>query len=180
MSEGQQLSNLEKQARTAFTSGRFEQAAELYLEAAEKYRLSQDVLMAAEMSNNASVAFLKQNQAESAYQAALGTPEIFAQAQDVRREGLAQGNLAAALEGLGRLDEALEAYERSAELLKSAGDLDTRLYVMQALSALQLRTGKQFQAVATMQAGLEGVSRPSPKQRLLKKLLELPTKLLNR
>lgn len=180
MSVEQSLMDLEKQAKGAFQSGRFEDAAQLYMNASARYKAGQDALMAAEMANNASVAYLKQNQAEQAHQAASGTPEVFALGQDLRREGLAHGNLAAALEGLGRLDEALQAYEKSAELLKAAGDLDTRLYVMQALSALQLRTGKQFQAVATMQAGLEGVSRPSPKQRLLKKLLELPTRLLNR
>lgn len=180
MSESRELKDLVKRAQDAFDNSKFDEAALVFMEAAALCRANQDAPGAAEMANNASVAYLKQNQAEKAYQVALGTPEVFAQVMDSRREGLAHGNLASALEALGRVDEALQAYEKSADLLKLAGDLDTRLYVMQALSALQLRTGKQFQAVATMQAGLEGVSRPSLKQRLLKKLLELPTRLLNR
>jgi len=53
-----------------------------------------------------------------------------------------------------------------------------KLYVMEALSELQLRTGRQLQALATMKAGLDGVKRPNPRQRLVKKILEIPFDLL--
>jgi hypothetical protein len=49
---------------------------------------------------------------------------------------------------------------------------------MQSLAALQLRTGRQLQAAASMQAGLEDAEILSPQQKLLKKLLDWPMRLL--
>jgi hypothetical protein len=45
---------------------------------------------------------------------------------------------------------------------------------MQSLSMLQLQMGRQLQALASMQNGIEGVERPSASQKMLKKLLNIP------
>ncbi len=102
------------------------------------------------------------------------------QAGDVRRQGMALGNLGAALEADGRIEEAVDAYEQSADLLKQVGESEFRANVMQSLSRLQLRTGRQFEALATMEAGLEGIERPNTQQRFLKKLLKLPYKYMGK
>lgn len=169
---------LAKQGKSAYQRADYTSAAEVFQSAATAYQSAEESLLAAEMSNNASVAWLKADRPEDALQVVLGTEVVFSQAGDWKRAGMAFGNMGAALEALGRLEEALSAYEQSAELLKQAGDSETRLYVMQAISALQLQTGKQLQALATMQAGLDGVARPSAKQRMLKKLLDLPSRLM--
>jgi hypothetical protein len=91
---------------------------------------------------------------------------------------MALGNLGTALEAVGRLDEAIQAYQQSADVLKQANETEMRASVMQSLSALQLRTGHQLEALATMQAGLDGLKKPSPKQRALRKLLNLPSKVI--
>ncbi len=171
---------LSKQAKRAYEAGQYAQAAALFAQAQKAYQQAGDALMAAEMANNASVAALQQGDAEAALQYARPTPEVFLQAQDARRAGMAWGNVAAALEALGRLDEALEAYGQAADLLREADEPELRLHVMQAISALQLRTGRQLEALASMQAGLDGIARPSPKQRLLKRLLRVPFEWLNR
>jgi len=90
------------------------------------------------------------------------------------------GNTGAALEALGRLEEAIQAYQMSSDLLKETGDKAMRVHVMQSLSALQLRTGRQMESMATMQFGLEEIEKPSLTQRTLQKLLKIPTNLLNR
>lgn len=176
----QPAESLAQQAKQAYQHNDYQTAAQLYQQAADLYREQQLPLPAAEMRNNASVAWLQAGVAEHALAAVQDTDQVFAEAGDIRRQGLACGNLGAALEALGRLDESQEAYQRSADLLKQAGDFESRLPVMQALSALQLRTGKQMQAVATMQAGLQGIQRPNPVQRLLKRLLEIPSKIFPR
>jgi hypothetical protein len=58
--------------------------------------------------------------------------------------------------------------------------MELRASVMRFLSEMQLRSGRQLEAVASMHAGLDGLSRPSLKQRLVKKLLESPFQFLNR
>ena len=135
---------------------------------------------AAEMRNNASVAYLQADEAEKALAILEGTAEFFEQTGDKRRQGMSIGNRAAALEELDRLEEAAEAYRLSAQLLHEAGEHQLRADVMHSLSALQFRTGKQLQALATMKTGLDDIEKPSPRQRMLRKLLNIPFDMLNK
>jgi tetratricopeptide (TPR) repeat protein len=178
MAEILNVQQLAKEGQQAFQRGDYENAARSFLAASQAYKTSQDSLNAAEMANNASVAFVKAGDSQAAFQAVEGTAEIFAAAGDIRRQAIALGNLGAALEGIHRFQEAEDAYQQSADLLKQVGEDKLRLNVMQSLSNLQLRTGKHLQALSSMQAGLEDVNRPSPKQRFLKKLLEVPFKMM--
>lgn len=169
-----------KEGKAAYQRGDFVAAAKAFEVAVQGYKAAGDELDAAEMANNCSVAFLQAGEAEPALQAVEGTVEVFAAAGDTRRQGMAVGNRAAALEALGRLDEAAQGYQESADLLEQAGDDEARASVMKSLSALQLRTGHQLQALATMQAGLEGVKKPTFQQRFLKRLLRIPYQLMNK
>jgi hypothetical protein len=123
---------------------------------------------------------LQAGEGQAALKAVEGTAETFAEAGDLHRQGMALGNLASALEAVDRTEEAAGAYLQSAGVLEKAGEDQLRASVMHSLSMLQFRTGKQLQALASMQSGLEGVKRPSPKQSLLKKLLSIPVDMLTR
>jgi tetratricopeptide (TPR) repeat protein len=171
---------LDKEGKSAFQRGDYPAAAQAFEAACQAYTAAGDRLNAAEMANNSSVAYLQSGDGEAALRAVEGTEAIFAEAGDLRRQGMAAGNRAAALEALDRLDEALHVYELSADLLEQAGEDQLRAHVMQSLSALQLRTGRRLQALASMQAGLEGVQKPSARQRLLKRLLNIPFDFLNK
>lgn len=170
---------LAKDAQHSYKKGDYLVAAREFEAAAEAYQADGNYLDAAEMLNNSSVAYIQADDAQSALQVVTGTADVFAEAGDLRRQGLALGNHATALEANGHLEEALEMYRQSAELLKQAGETQMRASVMQSISALQLKTGRQLEALATMQAGLDGVEKPTPKQRALKKLLQMPYKMLN-
>lgn len=172
--------NLERVGKSAYQNKQYQTAAENFQLAAGGYATSGEKLLAAEMQNNASVAYLQAGNPEEAFEVVIGTETIFREAGDTRRQALALGNIAAALEALGRIEEAIAAYEESSELLKSIGEKEMRASVMQSLSALQLRSGKQLEALATMQAGIDGIEHPSLKERMLKKLLQVPFKLMNR
>ncbi|MEJ2597608.1 MAG: tetratricopeptide repeat protein [Anaerolineales bacterium] len=169
---------LAKEAKQAYQREDYESAARTFLAAAKSYTTSQDPLNAAEMANNASVAYLQAGDSQAALEAVEGTAEIFAAKGDVRRQAMALGNQGAALEAIKRYKEAEAAYQQSADLLKQVGEDQLRLNVMQSLSRLQARTGRQLEALASMQAGLDDVNRPSPRQRILKKLLEVPFKFM--
>lgn len=170
------LKTLLKESSSAFKNEQYETAARLYEEAAEIQKEAGDETEAAESANNASVAYLKVGLSSEAMQAALGTDEVFAQANDIRRQGIAIGNIASAHEALGNLDAALEGYRRSADLLKETGDREYLSFVLQNLSTLQLRTGHQLEALASMQGSLEYRKKLSLRDRLLKKLLKVPFK----
>ncbi len=180
MSQTLNPKQLEKEAKSAYQKGDYLRAAYAYEAAAQGYKDAGDNLTYAEMRNNACVAYVQGGDGQAAIQAVEGTPEIFATTGDVKRQALAYGNWGAALEELDRLDEAEEAYVQSADLLKQVGEAQLRANVMQSLSALQLKMGRQLEALATMQAGVDGIPHPNLKQRALKELLQMPYKFMNK
>jgi tetratricopeptide (TPR) repeat protein len=163
------------QATSRYQEGDFEQAAELFAKAAQAYQDSGDALTAAELRNNQSVALLQNDDAQAALDAALDTDAIFAEAGDARRQGLALGNQAAALEELNRTDEALERYQTCAELLEQAGEDQMRALVMQSVAWIYIRRGKFFEGLFAMNSGLRTVKNPTLKQRILRTILKLRT-----
>ncbi len=169
-----------RQAEKAYQAQQYAQAADLFEQAAQTFTAQGDVLSAAEMSSNRSVALLQAGDANGAYQAAQGVDRVFALAGDTRRQAMAVGNEAAALEGLNQLQPALLKYQECAELLKQVGDNESRAMVLKSISQIQMRTGHQLEALASMDAALEQHKRLSIKERMLKKLLKVPFQMLNR
>jgi tetratricopeptide (TPR) repeat protein len=171
---------LKAQAIQSYQQGDFASAARLFEAAAKGYQSAGEDLEAAEMLNNASVAYVQAEQGEEGLRVVLPTVEFFQNRGDIRRLGMAYGNLAAAYEACQNNEAAMNAYQQSAEHLKAAGEDELSLHALKALSALQLKMGKQIAALNTMQTALEDVKHPTLKQRLLKKLLKTPWNLLGR
>lgn len=162
---------LAEKAKLIYEGGDFSAAAAAYSETAEAYAASGDQLMAAEMKNNQCVSLLRAGQVESALEAVEGTADLFAAAGDFRRLGIAHANRASVLETLKRYEDTIAEYVKAGESLEKAGEDQMRVQVMQLLSKLYLRRGKFLNAVIALQSGLAGVKDPTPKQRLMKKLL---------
>ena len=171
---------LAQEGKAAYAREEYLQAAQAFEAAQAGYTARGSVLPAAEMANNRSVALLQEGDAEGARAAAGKTAETFAQAGDTHRQAMALGNQAAALAALGRKEEAESLYWESARLFQQIGETELRASVMQSISRLQLRAGRPLEAVASMQAGLDQVEKPSLSQRILRKLLQVPFKLLKR
>lgn len=156
------------QGKSAFGNKKFDEAAELFRQAVEGYTLARADLMAAEMKNNMSVALFQAGKPQAALDAALGTDQLFEGAKDIKRQGMALGNQAAAFEGLNRHDEAIAAYERSAELFAQAGEGDLRSMVMKSAAAIKLKTGKITDSAFKMMGSLDVKDNPSFFERILK------------
>jgi tetratricopeptide (TPR) repeat protein len=160
---------LTAQGKQAFQRGQFEQAADLFRRASQALAAEDAARDAiAEMDNNLSVALLQAGKAREALEAALGSDEVFAQINDPRRQGMSLGNQAAALEALGRSDEALNAYDRSAEILSAAGEGDMLAMVKQSAAAIRLKRGQLVQSALNMVGSVEAKSKPSILERILK------------
>ena len=169
-----------KQAKSDYKKGDYLSSAELFLEVSHQYTSNNKLVEAAEMANNASVAFLQAGDAEKALSSVEGTADVFASAGDLKRQGMALANKAAALEELDLVDDALESYQQAADILGEAGEDKMRADVMKSLSVLQLQEGRQLEALVTMQNGLDGVKHPSATQRLIKKILQIPYNFLGK
>ncbi len=174
------LEQIIERARTAYQDEDYTQAADLYRSAQKEYTAALDPLAAAEMANNRSVALLKAGDARGALQAVEGTDAVFSQANDVKRQAMALANKAAALDALKKYPEALALYEQSSDLLKQIGENELRAYVLKSISSVQLRQGKQLEAIASMQASLDNKPDPGVKDRFVKRLINQVFKLLSR
>jgi tetratricopeptide (TPR) repeat protein len=159
---------LAEQGKQAFKNKKFEEAAELFSQAAEGYALNRSGLMSAEMQNNKSVALLQAGKWQESLSAALGTDQVFAEAKDVKHQGMALGNQAAALEALNRYDEAIEKYDLAAQLFNQAGEGDLRALVMKSSAAIKLKTGKLTDSAFKMMGSVEAKDHPSFFERILK------------
>ena len=162
---------MKEKAQEIYQTGDYLFAAQAFADASNSYAAEGDLLMSSEMKNNESVAYLRAKQAQAALEAAQGTDIVFAEAGDLRRQGMALTNQASALEALKHFKEAINLYTRAGEALDKAGEIDMRVQVMQLLSVLYLRRLKLFDAIITLQSGLIAVKNPTPKQRFMKKLL---------
>lgn len=178
--ETPQALTLEKQAEKAYHSKKYQQAAQLFLQASDAYEKEQDLKKKADLANNASVALLQAGDAQAALDASQGTEEYYAQTGNLRSQALAIGNQASALESLNRLEEALSLYRLCNDLLKQVGDEDHRAYVLAKISAIQIRTGHQLEALASMDAALTHKKKLTFQERFLKKLLRIPMDMVNR
>lgn len=161
-------SRLAEQGKEEYASGNHAAAADLFARAAQAYLDAQDELNAAEMRNNQSVALLQAGRTKEALQATDGTEAVFEKAGDVRRQGFAAGNRAAALEGLKKYDEALAEYERAASLLEQAGEGDMHSVVRKAAANLNLKRGRVTAAQMDVYDSLRLVEKPSLTQRFMK------------
>ena len=164
----------------AYREGDFQEAERAFAKAAAGFSEQDDVLRAAEMANNRSVVLLKAGRPQEALEAAQDTDFVFETNGDIQRQAMAIGNQAAAMEALDQRDQALTNYQRCADLLTEIGDHELRVSVMQSISALQMRSGRYMEAIATMQDGLVNLDNPNLRQRILKKLLSIPINLLSR
>jgi tetratricopeptide (TPR) repeat protein len=169
---------LADEGQAEYSRANYHEAARLFKAASDGYLSSGNELSAAEMANNCSVAYLKGGNAEAALDVAKGTELIFAEKGDTLRQALALGNQAAAWEGLNQLDQAVYIYSQSAEILNGLGEGELRAYVLQAISAMQLRRGQFLEAYTTMGLGVMGVDKPNLSQRILKSLIQLPFKFI--
>ena len=133
----------------------------------------QDELNAAEMRNNESVALLQAGNAKGALQATDGTEEVFQKAGDVRRQGIAVSNRAAALEGLNKWKEALTEYDRAASLLEQAGEGDMHSMVRKAAANLNLKRGHISDSQMDVYDSLRLVEKPSFTQRIMKFMMRI-------
>ena len=164
---------LAEDGKKEYEQGNFLAAADLFLQAAQSYTSAKDELNAAEMMNNQSVAFLQAGKAKEALQATDGTEEIFQKAGDIKRQGIAVSNRAAALEGLKKWKEALAEYDRAASLFEQVGAGDMHSIVRKAAANINLKRGHLFDSQMDVYDSLRLVERPTLTQRILKFLIRI-------
>jgi tetratricopeptide (TPR) repeat protein len=172
------INDVVERAKLDFQQGNFKAAIDGFKTALESYQVEGKELEAAEMANNLSVALLKNKKNKQALEVVLGTEKVFEENNEATKQAMALGNQAAAYEALKRFEEAEKSYQASAELLKTTGDEELRGYVLQSLSALQLRQGKNLDGLLSMKTGLDGQEKLPLRKRILRWILKIPFRFL--
>jgi tetratricopeptide (TPR) repeat protein len=165
--------SLADRGKQDYEKGKYLTAADLFSQAAQAYALDQDELNAAEMKNNQSVALLQAGKAKEALQVTDGTEEIFQKAGDLKRQGIAVSNRAAALEGLKKWDEALAEYDRAASLFEQIGEGDMHSIVRKASANINLKRGHLTSTQMDVYDSLRLVKKPTLTQRFMKFLMRI-------
>ena len=162
---------LADQGKQEYIKGAFDAAADLFSQAALAYENVQDELNAAEMKNNQSVALLKAGKAEAALHATDGTEAVFQKAGDLKRQGIAIANRAAALEGQKKLSEAMDEYNRAADIFEEIGEGDMHSMVRKATAEIFLKRGYIANTQMDVLDSLRLAEKPTFTQRILKFLM---------
>ena len=165
--------SLAEQAKEKYGAGDHLAAAGLFAQAAQAYDSLNDELNAVEMKNNQSVALLQGGKAKEALQATEGTEEIFKKAGDLKRQGIAVANRAAALQGMKNLNEAVLEYNRAADIFEQAGEGDMHSMVRQATAEIFLKRGHVNQTQMDILDSIRLAEKPTFAQRLLKFAMRL-------
>ncbi len=162
---------LAEEGKRYYQQGDFIKAAERFTSAAQGYTAQDDALMTAEMKNNLCVVLLQARKLNEALEAVTGTETVFAAAGDHRRAGMALANRAMVVHALGRWKDAVPIFEQAADALEKAGEDELRADTLKSLAQVYMNHGRFTDAVIAMQSGLKGVKNPTPRQKLLKKIL---------
>jgi len=161
-----------------YREGDYAEAATRFDAARGLYAGLGDRGLAGEMLNNMGLCYRGLKQWEDAGRALEGALAEFRQAQDRSREAQALGNLGALAESRGDRKRAAELYEQAAALFAEVGDKENRAYTLKALSTVQLKQGRHFEALATMDSSLTDAPRLSLQQRALRRLIQWPMRRL--
>jgi tetratricopeptide (TPR) repeat protein len=163
---------MQTHAQTLSEQGKAEFQKKQYASAAAHFQQCLELLQAeglppeiAEVRNNLSVALLNSGDLSSALDAVLGTEEIFAQAGDQQKQGMALANTGSVYAAMNKYDLALEKYQLAVEIFKACGEKQMRAITLRSISDLQLKTGQQLNAVATLQSAYAEKSGASFKDR---------------
>ena len=165
--------SLAEQATEKYKEEKFAAAADLFSQSAQAYNNTRDELNAAEMKNNQSVALLKAGKPKDALHATDGTEAVFQRAGDLKRQGIAIANRAAAMEGLKQLNEAVAEYNRAAEVFEQAGEGDMHSMVRKATAEIFLKRGYIGNSQMDILDSIRLAEKPTFAQRILKFLMRL-------
>lgn len=167
----EEIEKLKQQAIKDYNRRKYDAAIAGFQSCLEFYEKQNDELLVAEMRNNISVALLGKNAAQEAYDIVKGTDETFQKVGDLKGQGMALANTAAALEALDKKEEALALYEHTLDIFKEAGEKELRINILRRVSDLQLKTKRGFQALASMEAAYNQREKPTIKDSVFKTTL---------
>lgn len=164
---------LQQEGLRLFQEGLYDEAARRLSEAMEHFAEDGREVEAGEMLNNIGIIRRKQSRWEEACAALEEAHRTFVRAEDKSREAQALGNLASVYASLKRREDAEKAWVTASSLFDELGDRQKQGDTMMALGLSLFKSGQRQEGLATYQAGMAMVEKPTLTQRLYKFLLRM-------
>jgi tetratricopeptide (TPR) repeat protein len=161
-----------------FQEGLYEEAIVNFEKAQEMFAAEGDDVQAAEMVNNRGVIYRMQGQWDKAIAALEEAKTAFAGLGDRNREAQTLGNLGGLYAEQGEREKADECLRQAADIFAELGDEQRHGETLLALGVQEWKKGDRSSGLATYEAGLHTLQKPSASQKALRGLLGLRNRLL--
>jgi tetratricopeptide (TPR) repeat protein len=174
------MTELASSPQTAEVEGQQLFVQEKYYEAAEQFTLAQgayadegDELRAAEMLNNAGVAYRRCRKHKDAAEALEGAAVLFARLGDEPREAQVLGNLGGLYSKMKRYDRAEECFQSAIGRFQELDDRARQSETLRAMAIMRFKRGRRSEALATYEDALYFLPHPNFLQRVARLLLRI-------
>ena len=166
----EQIELIKQQAIKDYSKKNFNSALQGFQACLNYFETQHDELAVAEAHNNLSVTYLGMKFPQLAYDEVVGTDQVFIRYGDKKRQAMAIANTAAALEALGKKEDALALYDQTLDIFKELGEKEMRTSILRRISDLQLKTRRGYQAIASIEAALDQKEAPQIKDSIFKRI----------
>jgi tetratricopeptide (TPR) repeat protein len=167
---------LHQEGINLFRRGNIDDAQKKLAQALE--HVGEDTRKAAEIHNDLGVIYKQLEDYPAAHHALDEALSLFEKLDDKKGQAQTFGNRAAVLEAEGRLEEAVDLYKQSANLLEELGESEMAMYAWQAVSKLRTKQGQYIAAIGAYEEGVSNMPKRSFKRKVLEQILKAPGSLL--
>jgi tetratricopeptide (TPR) repeat protein len=178
MGDAASAQELKEEGLRLFHEGLYEEALVKFRQAQEGFAAEGNEIDAAEMVNNRGIIHRMQGQWEEAIAALEEARETFVRMDDRSREAQALGNLGGLYASKGERDKSAECLRQAADIFAELGDGQRLGEALQSLGVQMWKTGDHSGGLATYEAGLHSLEKPTVSQKTLRGLLGLRNRLM--
>jgi tetratricopeptide (TPR) repeat protein len=176
-SEAQELA---EQGRLFYRQGELDEALSQMQRAFELYQAQQDRSGVAETANDIGVLYTVLQRHQEAEKWLYEAHRLFVEMQDYDGEAQTLGNLGSMFRARGDLKQAAANLQLAVDRFHLVGDDERRSATLKVLSMVRLRQFRFLQALAAYDAALACHPKPTALHKLLRRIISLPLRMIQR
>jgi len=178
MEEEKSGQGLKEEGMRLFHEGLYDEAADKFKQAREAFAAEENEGKVAETVNNLGVVYRLQDKWDEAIAALEEARAAFVKLGDRNREAQTLGNLGGLYADKNERDKAKESLRQAADIFAELGDKEHQGETLLALGGQRWKTGDRSGGLATYEAGLQILPKPTVKQKTMRNLLRVRNRLL--
>jgi tetratricopeptide (TPR) repeat protein len=178
MAETKTAQEIKEEGMRLFHEGLYDEAAAKFERAREMFAAEGDETEEAETTNNLGVVYRKQDKWDEAIAALEKAKANFAKLGDRNREAQTLGNLGGLYADKNERDKAKECLREAADAFAELGDKEHQGETLLALGVQLWKTGDRSDGLATYEAGLQVLPKPTVRQKTVRNLLRMRNRLI--